>query len=98
MSNRYIVYVNDDNGIHTPSKPIANRREAEVFAAHRSRFRRDAFVIVALASDTHKRWLVAYRAGFLQDTHVIDPFNPERVQIQVVGGACIYALVHKEAS
>lgn len=94
--SRYIVYINDSAGIHTPSHPFGERRAAEVFAAQRSRFRRDCFVIVAQTGDSKKRWLVAYRDGYLHDTQVDDPFRPEPVEItDEASGTTVYALLHR---
>lgn len=91
---RYRVWINDSAGIHSPSHALGERRAAEVFAANRSRFRRDAFVIVVRDGDPDKRWVVAYRGGFLQDTQVQGAFKPEPVIIRdEVSGTMYYGLL-----
>lgn len=91
---RYRVWINDSAGIHSPSHALGERRSAEVFAANRSRFRRDAFVIVVRDGDPDKRWVVAYRGGFLQDTQVQGAFKPEPVIIRdEMNGSLYYALL-----
>lgn len=98
--SRYRVWINDSAGIHSPSHPFGTRRAAEVFAAHRSRFRRDCFVIVA--QDGHSTpvsgrpiWLVAYQGGRLKDSMVIGAFDPGPVHIQIKDGATVYALAQR---
>jgi hypothetical protein len=96
---RYRVWINDSAGIHTPSHPIGERRAAEVFAANRSRFRRDCFVIVVRDGDPQKRWVVAYRGGFLQDTQVQNAFKPQPVIIRdVLFGTTFYGLIEETES
>lgn len=95
---RYRVWINDSAGIHTPSIALGERRTAEVFAANRSRFRRDAFVIVVRDGDPQKRWVVAYRGGFLHDTQVQNPFKPEPAIItDEMNGTTFYGLIDVSA-
>ena len=61
---------------------------------NRSRFRRDCFVIVVRDGDPDKRWVVAYRGGFLQDAQVQNAFRPEPVIIRdEMTGATYYGLL-----
>jgi hypothetical protein len=100
--SRYRVWINDSAGIHTPSHPFGTRRAAEVFAAHRSRFRVDCFVIVARDNQVSPAgrplWLVIYQGGHLKDSMVNGAFDPERVHIQIENGATVYALAQKRSA
>lgn len=93
--SRHRVWIQDSRGVHTPSHPLGTRRAAEVFAANRSRFRRDCFVIVM--RDGADGALVVYRNGQLRAAHVTSPFDPEPVVAYVNDGA-VYALVQKGSS
>jgi hypothetical protein len=103
--SRYRVWVHDSSGIHTPSHPFGSRRFAEVFAANRSRFRRDCFVIVCAERmpntripDNAQRALVSYRSGNLNGSVFEDSFNPEAVIVQVSASATVYALAEKRSA
>jgi hypothetical protein len=100
---RHRVWVFDDDGIHTPSHTIGERRFAEVYAANRSRFRRNCFLIVVpnatlnhLAFDINDA-VAAYRNGKLysqrRDTKQ-RAFDPEPVIVCLEGGS-VYMLTEK---
>lgn len=98
------VWVFDDDGFSAPSGLIILRREAEVYAAHRSRFRRNCFLVVvpsaSLASKTLdiNTTLAAYRNGKLYSQSRSTrgkAFDPEPVVVCVAEGGSIYLLTEK---
>jgi len=91
--SRHRVWVHDSAGVHTPSHPLGSRRAAEVFAANRSRFRRDCFVVVIV--DGQQQKLVAYRNGRLSGSVFDNSFDPEPVIVQVSADGLVYALAQK---
>jgi hypothetical protein len=91
VGGRFRVWINDSAGTHTPSYPFGSQRAAEVFAANRSRFRRDCFVLVL--RDGEQKWLAAYRNGYLHDTNTKGAFKPEPVIIRDAQGAIYYGLL-----
>lgn len=77
----WMILVNDQHGVHTPAY-ARTRREAEEFAASRSSFRRDVFLLV-LPTKTHVPgsgigWVSAYRNGSLHDQMGRGAYDPRR--------------------
>jgi hypothetical protein len=92
---RFRVWIEDSRGRHTPSHAFGERRAAEVFAAHRSRFRHDCFVIVTHAGSDSTQMLTVYRHGRLHATDWKDSFAPEPVIVQVAMRSAVYALAQR---
>lgn len=89
--SRFRVWVEDSKGIHTPSLPLGSRRAAEVFAANRSRFRKDCFIRVCEYGSKDKP-ITVYRNGRLRASLYKDSFDPEPVIVQVSIDSTVYAL------